>query len=363
MDGCSGNDSTKNLYNSANGHTPGDDGYEMLKTHQRSSVNCNGKLKPLHKRESGYMYCLSPTDPPVPLRAVPKGNSRLQHDSLRFHSQHRPNKLQLGHRAGTRDVSTSGSASLKSAGSCGGNFSAPSKGPCSPIYEVLELPGRASSIRASAVPVASEDAPTLPRRGPLRRANNVKPNPNGVSESQTMPQNARSKSISGSIELDVETERNQEDTECVARGEEEGEQSEMASWAKMEREQKRQSKLQDEDKNIPSDDLDAPLYSKVKKPKKCGAIVMQNSRAAEKERLGKVQLEGDLLGPPSVPPYSEGDRDCSFTVEESKKGAENDIITRMKHDDRGSGDQTSIPLYSVVKKNKEIATKVCDSPM
>ena len=333
----------------------------MLKTHQRSNVNCNGKLKPLHKRESGYMYCLSPTDPPVPLRAVPKGNSQLQHDSLRFH---RPNKLQLGHRAGTRDVSTSGSASLKSAGSCGGNFSAASKGPCSPIYEVLELPGRASSIQASAVPAANEDAPTLPRRGPLRRANkmsnNVKPNPNGVSESQTMPQNARSTNISGSTELDVETERKQEDTECVTRGEEEGEQSEMASGAKMEREQKRQSKLQDEDKkrDVPIDDLDVPLYSKVKKPKKCGAIVVQNSRAAEKERPGKVQLEGDLLGPPSVPPYSEGH--CSFTVEE---GAENDIITRMKHDDRGSGDQTGIPLYSVVKKNKEMATKVCDSPM
>ena len=46
-------------------------GYEALRTTHPLPLSSANKLLPLGKKENGFLYCLSPSDPPVPLRPVP----------------------------------------------------------------------------------------------------------------------------------------------------------------------------------------------------------------------------------------------------------------------------------------------------
>ena len=162
MDGDTNNSSkTQNI-------SPPDDngGYDTLRPLPPSLGR--GRLLPLSRKEKGYLYCLSPTDPPVPLRALSSGLNR-QYETIKLQGlpHVRPQNLLQGccaKQAGdlTGD-SQQGSLQIHPTRthSLDDNLSMQCK---SPIYE---MPRPLQHASQSNVPVVSADIsqpPTLPRR-------------------------------------------------------------------------------------------------------------------------------------------------------------------------------------------------------
>ena len=107
----------------------------------------SGKLLALNKKENGYFYCLSPTDPPVPLRPVPSERGQSpEYEAITYKSQGPPHKLMQDCRA------------QKPAQGAGPAGSSPQYKNC-PIYEMCQGGGGELILHMPSTP-----PPSLPRR-------------------------------------------------------------------------------------------------------------------------------------------------------------------------------------------------------
>lgn len=299
MDGNTMNGSTRNAYKEDNG------GYDAL----RASRLCgSGKLTPLNRRMNGLTYCLSPTDPPVPLRAVPRSISP-QYEMVKSQGPRRPQKLMLAKKIDTSVHTSNDRQSVPRRDTCNRDCNSSSvatqHSQCknSPIYEMVELPQHAkhAHVHFSASPVSRVWAPALPKRGPLRRA--TKESNIIAIESIHSPlssaQSASSESapISGSNAWNITT-RKQNQVSTGRKEEEENWEREVVSRETRESENKRNS--DEMRKSDAPDDLDS-LYSKVKKPKRrrASTSVIENWRNLKSDMFGDTQVD-----PPTVPLYS-----------------------------------------------------------
>ena len=162
------NNSAKNVYN--NICSPEENGeYDALRALPPSRVCASGKLSALRsKGKKGYMYCLSPTDPPVPLRAVPKDP---HYETVTNSQTKRPRNLLLRHGAKNKTGMPGQSKQCVLPGAQGRYEGSLNHAQIkqSPIYEIPEVSQHVKNANSSAAPLPTVWAPTLPQRGLLRK--------------------------------------------------------------------------------------------------------------------------------------------------------------------------------------------------
>ena len=142
-----------------------DGGYDTLKDLPLSRGT--GKLIPLEKKEKGYFYCLSPTDPPIPLSAVTVPNPFYEKVSTKGLPQ-RPRGLLKGSCARRQPLSGRDSDSRPTrTRSCDEIASSPLQSKNSPIYEMVQQRSHKALPSAAAVSTTKQP-PALPKRGKLQ---------------------------------------------------------------------------------------------------------------------------------------------------------------------------------------------------
>lgn len=142
-------DSMKHVYNNVK-YSEDNDDYDTLQAIPPPSGS--GKLIARTKKVNKYRYCLSPTDPPVPLRAVPRAQSP-QYEKINLQA---PKRL--------KNIDHSAKPTGKS--SSDGNTKVLQRRH-SPIYEMMELSHQDMRPQSSVLPA---QPPTLPKRGHRHRA-------------------------------------------------------------------------------------------------------------------------------------------------------------------------------------------------
>ena len=146
-------DSIKHVYNNVKFSEDNDD-YDTLKAVHPPHLSGSGKLIARTKKVNKYRYCLSPTDPPVPLRAVPRAHSP-QYEKINLQAPKRPKNILQDHSAKPTGKSSSDS-----------NMKVLQRRN-SPIYEMMELSHRDICPQSSVLPA---QPPTLPKRRHHHRA-------------------------------------------------------------------------------------------------------------------------------------------------------------------------------------------------
>lgn len=149
-------DPMKHVYNNVNVSEDNDE-YATLKAVPPPHLCGTGKLIARTKKLNKYRYCLSPTDPPVPLRPVPRARSP-QYEKVNLQAPKRPKILPLDHSAKPTGKSVANSSDSNTKMLQRRN---------SPIYEMVELSHRDMCPQSSVQPT---QPPTLPMRGHRHRA-------------------------------------------------------------------------------------------------------------------------------------------------------------------------------------------------
>lgn len=244
-------DPTSHVYNNVN-FSEDNDGYDTLHAVPPSHLCGNGKLIALTRKVNKYTYCLSPTDPPVPLRAVPSA----QYEKVSLKAPKRPKHLLLDHSAKTTGKSDTNSSD--------GNTKMLQRRE-SPIYETMELSHRDKCPQFSVQPV---QPPTLPIRGQRHKAT-TKVSSIATESMCCPPQSVATQPASVHSQEDTETPQNHllKDPGFTSGGEE---------TVEDEREKANENMSEDEKRAAPDS-----LYSVVKKDPVYSSVIKKQKLESE----------------------------------------------------------------------------------
>lgn len=260
-------------------------GYDTLRT---PNTSFNHKFPPLDKDRNGFLFCLSPTDPPVPLRPVPSPRHVLLQDQTTAAGEMSREMTHGGHRKRPNNL-TSGLASV-----------AQPQRKDSPVYE---MPDKFVDIgrRHRLKPPGSSTPPTLPGRRNLEKKARMSgglelPPAADLPPAPQLKQRGLATPCTAIPAQDLKpTEEFYEE-----QGEEEsGEKMKLKEFASIEP----YAEIGRVDKNggrAPTTDDARALYANVKKVPKDGAV----AAGPQMSRKESVQSE-----PPEIPPYCGGGED------------------------------------------------------